>query len=271
LNPALYIVRSYLWLSVFGVLLAMGILTEAQAQEPPKLNSMRHALALKLDHTNKWQGDKLLSMWRGDPSRKEIALTFDDGPHPPFTQRLLELLRQLDVKATFFLVGKKVDKARDVVAMIARDGHEVANHTYDHINLDKKTQAEVEAEIQRGNAAIKSACGKTPTLFRPPGGHHHPHILLAAGSLNMTVILWTDDPADFANPGADVIQARILKQVGSGYDILLHDGVEQTLEMLPDLVARLRRDGYHFVTVSEMVQHMKARHLARKAAPRFFE
>lgn len=80
----------------------------------------------------------------------------------------------------------------------------------------------------------------------------------------MKVILWTDDPADFANPGADVIVARILEQVGSGSDILLHDGVEQTLEMLPDLVAKLRENGYKFVTVSEMIRNMETKHLARK-------
>ena len=216
------------------------------------------------DQTNLWQGDKLLSLWRGDPTRKEIALTFDDGPHPPFTQRLLALLRQLNVKATFFLVGKKVDQAPGVVELIARDGHEVANHTYNHLNLDKMTQMQVETEIRLGNDAIWRACGKMPALFRPPGGHHHPHIMRAAGALNMTVILWTDDPADFANPGADGIVARILEQVGSGSDILLHDGVEQTLEMLPDLIARLRQDGYRFVTASEMVRHMETKRLARK-------
>ena len=84
----------------------------------------------------------------------------------------------------------------------------------------------------------------------------------------MAVILWTDDPADFANPGADVIATRILEQVGSGANILLHDGVEQTLEMLPDLVARLRRDGYRFVTMSEMVRNLEAKHLVRKQGNR---
>jgi len=216
------------------------------------------------DQINLWQREKLLSMWRGDPTRKEIALTFDDGPHPPFTQRLLALLKQLDIKATFFLVGKKVDQAPGVVALIAKDGHEVGNHTYNHLNLDNMTQQQAETEIRLCNEAIKRASGKTPVVFRPPGGHHHPQIMSAAGALNMTVILWTDDPADFANPGADVIVSRVLEQVGSGSDILLHDGVEQTLEMLPDLVARLRQDGYRFVTVSEMVRHMEAKRVARK-------
>ncbi|HLJ53568.1 MAG TPA: polysaccharide deacetylase family protein [Chthonomonadaceae bacterium] len=216
------------------------------------------------DQINHWQGDKILSLWRGDPYRKEIALTFDDGPHPPFTQRLLALLKQLDVRATFFLVGKKVDQAPGVVDLIAKDGHEVANHTYHHLNLDAMTEAAAANEIRLGNEAIKRACGRTPAVFRPPGGHHNPHILRAAKSQNVTVILWTDDPADFANPGADVIGSRILEQIGCGANILLHDGVEQTLEMLPDLVARLRRDGYKFVTMSEMIHNLEARHIANR-------
>ncbi len=216
------------------------------------------------DRVNQWRGDRVLSFWRGDPTRKEIALTFDDGPHPPFTQRLLALLKQLNIKATFFLVGKKVDQAPEVVALIARDGHEVGNHTYHHLNLDKMTQEQVKTEIRLGNEAIRRACGSTPIVFRPPGGHHLPHILRAAAELGMTVALWTDDPADFANPGADVIVTRILAQIGSGSDILLHDGVEQTLEMLPDLVATLRRDGYRFVTMSEMIHHMETQHLVRE-------
>ena len=237
------------------ILAAPAIARAGTAGPGPPFTAQLH------DQINLWQGERLLTLWRGDPSRKEIALTFDDGPHPPFTHRLLALLKQLNTKATFFLVGKKVDLAPGVVAMIAHDGHEVANHTYNHLNLDTMTQAEAVTEIRLGNEAIRRACGMTPTLFRPPGGHHHAHILRAAGSLGMKVILWTDDPADFANPGADVIVARILEQVGNGSDILLHDGVEQTLEMLPDLVARLRRNGYRFVTLSEMVHSMETKHL----------
>lgn len=217
------------------------------------------------DRENKWRGDRqLLTLWRGDRSRREVALTFDDGPHPPFTQRLLDLLKQLDVTATFFLVGKKVDQAPGVVARMRREGHEVANHTYHHINLDKVSQAQVEEEIKLGNQAVKRACGITPTLFRPPGGHHGPQILEAAKKLGMTVILWTDDPADFAMPGVAVIQSRIMEDVSNGSDILLHDGVEQTLEMLPDFIAVMRQQGYQFVKVSEMTRHVEAARIVRR-------
>ena len=216
------------------------------------------------DHVNLWKGDKVIKLWRGDTSAKEITLTFDDGPHPQFTYRLLELLRQLDVKATFFVVGKKVDESPQVVADILQQGHEIGNHTYHHINLDNTTQAVVEEEIRLCNVAVKKACGKTPVVFRPPGGHHQQHIMAGAEKMGMPVILWTDDPADFAKPGADVILARILKEVASGSDILLHDGMEQTLEMLPELIIRLKHDGYRFVTLSEMLRHTESEHTVLK-------
>ncbi len=216
------------------------------------------------DHVNLWKGDKVIKLWRGDPRGKEIALTFDDGPHPQFTYRLLELLRQLDVKATFFVVGKKVDESPQVAADILLQGHEIGNHTYHHINLDNTSQAVVEEEIRLCNAAVKKACGKTPVIFRPPGGHHQQHIMAGAEKMGMPVILWTDDPADFAKPGADVILARIMKEVSSGSDILLHDGMEQTLEMLPELIMRLKHDGYRFVTLSEMLRHTESEHTVLK-------
>src|SRR5262249_51518412 len=124
------------------------------------------------DRQNSWHGNRLVSLWRGDSACKEVALTFDDGPHPFYTSRLLDLLQQLQVRATFFLVGKKVDESPQIVARIAKEGHEVANHTYDHINLSNVSLATVETQIRRGNEAIFRACGKRPTLFRPPGGHH---------------------------------------------------------------------------------------------------
>jgi peptidoglycan/xylan/chitin deacetylase (PgdA/CDA1 family) len=213
---------------------------------------------------NRWQGDRLLSLWRGDKSRREVALTFDDGPHPAFTARLLDLLKQEHVRATFFLVGKKVDEAPAMVARIAREGHEVANHTYNHSNLDKLTSKQAEAEIRQANDSIVRACGIKPTSFRPPGGHHKEVVYQAAAKQAMRTIFWTDDPGDFAKPTPDVIMARTLKDLDNGSDILLHDGIEPTMQMLPDLIARLRRDGYRFVTISEMAQHLEIAHRGQR-------
>ncbi len=203
-------------------------------------------------------GLSLVQLVRGDIRRKEIALTFDDGPHPLFTGRLLDLLKQLNVRATFFVVGRKVDDAPDMLARMVQEGHEVGNHTFHHVNLKTLPPGLVENEIRLDNDAIRRACGREPLYFRPPGGQRSGEVLEIAHRLNMATILWTDDPADYANPGADVIEQRLLTHIKPGATILLHDGVEQTYQMLPDMVARLRQQGYKFVTVSEMVQHLEA-------------
>ena len=207
---------------------------------------------------DKQHGLSVVQLVRGDENLKEIALTFDDGPHPPFTERLLDLLKQLNVRATFFVVGRKVDAAPEILARMVAEKHDVANHTYHHVNLKTLPYGLVENEIRLDNDAIRRACGKEPLFFRPPGGQRNGEVVEIAHRLGMSTILWTDDPADYAKPGANVIEQKLLRHVRPGATILLHDGVEQTFQMLPDLVAKLRQQGYKFVTVSEMVQHLEA-------------
>ena len=207
---------------------------------------------------DKQHGLSVVQLVRGDENRKEIALTFDDGPHPPFTERLLDLLKQLDVKATFFVVGRKVDAAPEILARMVAEKHDVANHTYHHVNLKTLPYGLVENEIRLDNDAIRRACGVEPLFFRPPGGQRNGEVVEIAHRLGMSTILWTDDPADYAKPGANVIEQKVLQHVRPGATILLHDGIEQTFHMLPDLVAHLRQQGYKFVTISEMVQHLEA-------------
>lgn len=209
-------------------------------------------------HTNAWRGDRVVKIWRGDPNGKEIALTFDDGPHPAYTVRLLDLLRGLHVRATFFVVGKKVDEAPWILPRMLADGHEVANHTYHHLNLDKADEALVMSEIHLGADAIRRACGVNTLSFRPPGGHHNASVLTGAEKMNCRTFLWSDDPADFANPGAEVLEKRLIGKVTGGALVLLHDGIEQTLDILPELIARLKRDGYKFVTVTQLAEHLEA-------------
>ena len=214
--------------------------------------------------TDKQRALSVVQLVRGDIRRKEVALTFDDGPHPPFTERLLDLLKQLNLRVTFFVVGRKVEEAPGLLVRMIDEGHEVANHTYHHPNLKLLPIGLVENEIRLDNDAIRRACGKQPLYFRPPGGQRNNNVIDIAHRLGMTTILWTDDPADYAKPGANVIEQKLLHHIRPGATILLHDGVEQTYQMLPDLVARLRQQGYRFVTVSEMVQHLEASRLGHQ-------
>ncbi len=191
---------------------------------------------------------------RGNPALKEIALTFDDGPHGAITERLLDLLKNENVRATFFLVGKMVDRYPGLVRRQAAEGHEVANHTYDHLRLPMLPAPAVESQLREGAEAIERVIGSAPRLYRPPGGEYDAATVEATKRLGYVMVLWTDDPGDFARPSASVIEERILSRIRNGSIVLLHDGIPETLDMLPDLIDKLRKQGYRFVTISEMAR-----------------
>ncbi len=191
---------------------------------------------------------------RGNPADKEIALTFDDGPHPGYTQRILDILETEHVKATFFVVGSQVDIHPELARMESVDGHEVANHTYDHVRLPTLTPTEVTRQLVLGAKSIERATGVSPRFFRPPGGEYDEVTVEAAHKLGYIMTLWTDDPGDFADPGAAVILKRTLRYANNGGILLLHDGTEQTIQILPELIHRLKSQGFRFVTVTEMAE-----------------
>lgn len=191
---------------------------------------------------------------RGDPSRKWIALTFDDGPHPGYTERILKILDEYDVPATFFLVGQMAERHPDLVRAEAAGGHNVANHTYHHLSLTKIPQDSVATEIKACGEVLQNITGKAPHLFRPPGGEYNDQVAEASEALGYRMILWTDDPGDYASPGNDVIVKRTLDRVENGGIILLHDGIEQTIEVLPQILRYLKSHGYECVTIDEMLE-----------------
>lgn len=190
---------------------------------------------------------------RGDMARKEIALTFDDGPHLDFTPKLLAVLKQCNVKATFFVVGEMAEKYPNLVRAEIAAGHCVGNHTYHHVNLNKIPPEYVATEIKTCGEVIRSITGKAPHLFRPPGGDYNRQVAQVTVALDYTMVLWTDDPGDYANPGDDIITSRLLNRVSSGGIILVHDGSTQTLTALPKIIKNLKDRGYKFVTVDEML------------------
>lgn len=203
-------------------------------------------------------------LFRGHPNRREVAITFDDGPHPPFTQRLLAMLKQLGVRATFFVVGRIAEKHPEILKQMVSDGHEVANHSYTHPKFSKLSYPEMVQELVKTNKVITKITGKPVRSFRAPGGDHSPKTISAAKSLNMTLVLWTNSPADFEKVGSQVLASRTLNHLHNGADILLHDGIEETMEMLPLIVGRLRSQGYRFITIEEMTRHLEAPQVAQQ-------
>ncbi len=201
------------------------------------------------------RGSKILE---GNPDKKEIALTFDDGPHAAYTPQLLAVLKQYKVKATFFVVGEQAEKYPDLIRDEVSAGDSVGNHTYDHVSLVKIPEDYVSTEIKACGEVINSITDKTPHLFRPPGGVYDPRIAETSEALGYTTVLWTDDPGDYASPGADVILSRTLGKATNGGIILLHDGIQQTIDILPQLIQTLRERGFKFITVDQMLAERAA-------------
>ena len=181
-----------------------------------------------------------------------VALTFDDGPNPVDTPKLLDLLREKNVKATFFVVGKRADQYPEIVRRAWAEGHLIANHTWSHRHLFCfLTPWRLRTEIDRGTESVRRICGSRPRLFRSPVGLRHPLLRPYLKDAGLEYVSWTIRTRDtFAsNPG--VLARRILKQATSGDIILLHDhlpdGTHVMLEALPRVIDELRQRGFEFV------------------------
>src|ERR1700760_721699 len=183
-----------------------------------------------------------------------IAMTFDDGPSAENTPRLLEMLKQRNIKATFFLIGQNVASNPDLVRRILAEGHEIGNHSWTHPQLSKLSDDRVTMEITKTQDAIRDASGFTPTLLRPPyGAITMRQRQWIENKLGLSVILWSVDPLDWKRPGASVITQRILSQARPGSIILSHDIHKQTVDAMPATLDALIAKGYKFATVSQLI------------------
>lgn len=201
--------------------------------------------------------------WHGPKGDRQVALTFDDGPNPPYTDQVLAILRRNRIHATFFLIGRNVDTFPEEARRIQREGHAIGTHTYDHPDYMalRETPRQIEQQIADGVQANERALGERPILFRPPLGFRNPFYFSAARKQHLIVVEWSCRAFDTKNPGSEEITRRILAGVHDGAIILLHDGMEthhhadrsQTIAALQPIITELRKRGYRFVTVPEMM------------------
>jgi len=191
------------------------------------------------------------------PSQKVIALSFDDGPLLGPTDRILEILKENNIKATFFLIGQNVKRNPELVKKIFDDGHVIGNHSWTH-PYNRQTLAGSAAEIDKTSAEIAKIIGSKPNMFRPPGGLMHTGLAEYAKSEKMGIILWSADSEDYrAHNSPDVLLKNIFKEIKPGGIILMHDGGvkrSNTSEALPLLIAKLKQEGYRFVTIPELMK-----------------
>lgn len=191
------------------------------------------------------------------PAKDTVALTFDDGPNPHATPRVLDVLRQEQVPATFFLLGRHVDRWPAIAARVATEGHAIGNHGYHHRKLHRHGPGYVRLDIALGAECITRATGMKPRWFRAPHGFRNPWVSPIAAELGQRTVGWTLGVYDSDRPGADVIARRAVTGLRGGGILLLHDGDGydpegdrlQTAEALPAIIAGLRAAGLRFVTL----------------------
>ncbi|MBK6514764.1 MAG: polysaccharide deacetylase family protein [Polyangiaceae bacterium] len=201
-----------------------------------------------------------------EPGRRAVALTFDDGPHPVHTPRVLDMLDAVGAKATFFVIGAKADAHPEVIAEIARRGHEVALHSYEHDHLlFMRPEPSIVRDLVKTQDAIERACGARSKLFRPPVGFSSPRTRVAVKELGLVVVGWSARAFDGAGrPSVERILERLSASVRDGAIVLLHDAPERgdnaptSLEALPALLAMISERGLSTVTVSSLIGSAQA-------------
>jgi peptidoglycan/xylan/chitin deacetylase (PgdA/CDA1 family) len=189
------------------------------------------------------------------PGTRLVALTFDDGPWPGQTQRILEILASGDVKATFFMLGVRVRFMPALAKRVADEGHLLGNHSLSHRMPKNATPQQVAIQMIGGHDALRQWTGVESRWFRAPGGMVTPLVRAQAAALGERIAGWTVDPADWRKPAADVVVRRVVGAVRPGAIVLLHDGGGErgsTIAALPEIITLLKAQGYRFVTLDEL-------------------
>jgi peptidoglycan/xylan/chitin deacetylase (PgdA/CDA1 family) len=181
---------------------------------------------------------------------KKIALTFDDGPHPIYTEQILDGLAKREVKATFFVMGQNAEKNPDLIRRISEEGHIIGNHTYHHVGLTKQNREEFKEEVTASNELIKEITGQDMIYIRPPFGNWDKEM---EAELNMFPVLWNVDPLDWCSSNVSCIVKNVVNKVKENDIILMHDYYPTTVTAALEIVDILKEQGYEFVTVEEIL------------------
>ena len=187
---------------------------------------------------------------------KVIALTFDDGPWKNTTRQTLDILKNNNIKATFFVVGNALQNNPQLGKQIVAEGHAIANHTWNHWYHFMNPQAAA-FEIDKTTQLIYQVTGVKTNLFRPPGGHLSNGLVAYAKKKNYATLMWSADSRDFQQPAPATMVNTVLKNARPGGIVLLHDGGgdrTNTIKALPQIIAKLKQQGYRFVTIPELLE-----------------
>ena len=189
-------------------------------------------------------------MWSAEPETRKIALTFDDGPHPVYTEEMLKVLEQEQVPATFFLLGENAEQYGEQVRMIAEQRHLIGNHTWRHVQVTSLPKEEAEEEILAVSSLMEKLTGNGTSYVRPPFGIWDPEL---EEELDMIPVLWTIDTLDWTTQNVDWIVEKTVQDAGENDIILMHDSYESTVQAAERIIRRLKAEGFEFVTVDQVI------------------
>jgi len=197
-------------------------------------------------------------LWQGPASPSPtLYLTFDDGPSPTSTPELLAILRDFEVKATFFVIGRAVDTHARLVEKVVEAGHTVGNHTYSHGNLFFRSKGHLRDELLRADGAIRQVTGKPVTLFRPPYGRFRPSLKGLLGELGYRMVMWSVMPMDFSTSvDANEVVRRVVPNLHPGAIIVLHENhrrFDSTCRALATIMVDALTRGFRFASIAESV------------------
>jgi peptidoglycan-N-acetylglucosamine deacetylase len=187
----------------------------------------------------------------------QVALTFDDGPHPSYTPQILEILQRYGIKANFFCVGQQVATYPDIVKQAYLGEHLIGNHSWSHPILALLSRSALRSQLTRTSDTIEQVLGVRPVYFRPPSSILSLQVLRQTHQLGMKTVLWDVEAKDWANPGIATIANHVLDQAKHGSIIILHDGGSdrsQTVAALPAIIEGLQQRGFQFITLDEVVK-----------------
>ncbi len=216
------------------------------------------AMSAESDNGDENEGEKIQFMTTEsvvitgdiDEEKKKIALTFDDGPHPFYTEQLLDGLKERGVKVTFFVTGEHASLHPEILKRMQEEGHLIGNHTYSHMQLRSNNRQTFMEELQLTNSVIKEITGEDTVYVRPPYGSWDKSM---EAELNMIPVLWTIDPLDWCTEDVSVVVRKVKEKVDENAIILMHDYYASTVTAALKIVDILQEEGYVFVTVEEIL------------------
>jgi peptidoglycan/xylan/chitin deacetylase (PgdA/CDA1 family) len=185
-----------------------------------------------------------------DEQIKKVALTFDDGPNPVYTEQLLDGLKERQVSVTFFVLGEEVERYPEILRRASEEGHLIGVHSYEHLNLRNLTDEQALAQVRQANEAICAVTGRYASLIRPPYGCWKEDL---EEESQLIQVLWDVDPMDWATDSSDLVVQRILKNVEENSIILLHDASASSVQAALAVIDTLQTQGYTFVTVNDIL------------------